>query len=160
MTSKLENPPLTFLSHYLSSDSIHLPLSISSFILLFHSVLMVLQGSQKPQKLILNFGKPSFLDRFYYRMIMELHSQWKTIEEIAECLKLALLHPRIITAIKSEHALGDVNLFYAKNYFSKINTNPNFVDEEGRLKVFPSHDLILSPHGCRLYPPNMRKALD
>ena len=39
-------------------------------------------------------------------MFMELHSQGKTMEEIAECLKRAPLHPRIISAIKSAHASG------------------------------------------------------
>lgn len=37
---------------------------------------------------------------------MELHSQGKTMGEIAECLKRAPLHPRIISAIKSAHASG------------------------------------------------------
>ncbi|KAF8406914.1 hypothetical protein HHK36_006035 [Tetracentron sinense] len=109
------------------------------------------------------------------KMMMELHSQGKTIEEIAECLKRAPLHPRIITAIKSAHALGcdlrilsDANLFYIEtilkhhglmDYFSEINTNPSFVDEEGRLRILPYHDFTLSPHGCSLCPPNMCKGI-
>lgn len=39
-------------------------------------------------------------------MFLELHSQGKTTEDIAECLKRAPLHPRIISAIKSAHASG------------------------------------------------------
>ena len=36
----------------------------------------------------------------------ELHSQGKTIEDIEEVLKRVPIHPRIIPAIKSAHALG------------------------------------------------------
>ena len=39
-------------------------------------------------------------------MLMELHSQGKTIEDIAECLKKVPLNPRIISSIKSAHASG------------------------------------------------------
>lgn len=39
-------------------------------------------------------------------MMKELHSQGKTAEEIAECLKRTPLHPRIAAAIKSADALG------------------------------------------------------
>ena len=48
---------------------------------------------------------------------MELHSQGKTMEEIAECLKRAPLHPRIISAIKSAHASG--YFFFFPNHFSQ-----------------------------------------
>ena len=50
-------------------------------------------------------------------MFMELHSQGKTMEEIAECLKRAPLHPRIISAIKSAHASG--YFFFFPNHFSQ-----------------------------------------
>ncbi|RWW18283.1 hypothetical protein GW17_00017748 [Ensete ventricosum] len=43
------------------------------------------------------------------------------------------------------------------SYFSEINTNPGYVDEVGRLRVFPHHDFKTSPHGCSLCPPNMCK---
>ncbi|OVA11342.1 Phosphatase PHOSPHO-type [Macleaya cordata] len=44
--------------------------------------------------------------------------------------------------------------------FTEIHTNPSFVDEEGRLRIFPQHDFISSPHGCSLpCPPNMCKGL-
>ncbi|KAJ1408144.1 Pyridoxal phosphate phosphatase-related [Sesbania bispinosa] len=53
------------------------------------------------------------------RMMEELHSQGITTDGIAQCLKRASLHPRIVSAIKSAHALGcdlriisDANLFY------------------------------------------------
>lgn len=43
-------------------------------------------------------------------------------------------------------------------YFSEINTNPCYVDEEGRLRILPYHDHnIVSVHGCNLCPPNMCK---
>ena len=48
---------------------------------------------------------------------MELHSQGKTMGEIAECLKRAPLHPRIISAIKSAHASG--YFFFFPNHFSQ-----------------------------------------
>ena len=43
--------------------------------------------------------------------------------------------------------------------FSEINTNPGYVDEEGRLRIFPIHDFQKSSHGCNLCPPNMCKVL-
>ncbi|KAK7835668.1 inorganic pyrophosphatase 2, partial [Quercus suber] len=80
------------------------------------------------------------------RMLMELHSQGKTIEVIAECLKKVPLNPRIISSIKSAHASGcdlrivsDANAFFIEtilkhhgliNCFSEINTNPSFIDRE------------------------------
>eukprot|EP00268_Persea_americana_P021573 TRINITY_DN21511_c0_g2_i2.p1 TRINITY_DN21511_c0_g2~~TRINITY_DN21511_c0_g2_i2.p1 ORF type:complete len:278 (+),score=57.69 TRINITY_DN21511_c0_g2_i2:84-917(+) len=109
------------------------------------------------------------------RMMEELHSQGRTIEEIADSLKRAPLHPQIITAIKSAYALGcdlrivsDANLFFIEtilkhhgliDYFSEINTNPSFVDEEGKLRIFPYHDFKSTSHGCVLCPPNMCKGL-
>ncbi|KAI9160321.1 hypothetical protein LWI28_007072 [Acer negundo] len=109
------------------------------------------------------------------RMMKELHSQGKTIEDIEEVLKRVPIHPRIIPAIKSAHALGcelrilsDANMFFIetilnhlglKDYFSQINTNPSFVDEEGRLRILPYHDFTTSSHGCSLCPPNMCKGL-
>ncbi|KAK3002856.1 hypothetical protein RJ639_018122, partial [Escallonia herrerae] len=109
------------------------------------------------------------------RMMKELHSQGRTIEDIAEVLKRVPMHPRIVPAIKAAHALGcdlrvvsDANLFFietiltnlgVRDLFSEINTNPSFVDEEGRLRIFPCHDFHTSPHGCNLCPPNMCKGL-
>ncbi|KAK2654043.1 hypothetical protein Ddye_013899 [Dipteronia dyeriana] len=109
------------------------------------------------------------------RMMKELHSQGKTIEDIEEVLKRVPIHPRIIPAIKSAHALGcelrilsDANMFFIetilnhlglKDYFSEINSNPSFVNEEGRLRILPYHDFTTSSHGCRLCPPNMCKGL-
>ncbi|KAG1367854.1 inorganic pyrophosphatase 2 [Cocos nucifera] len=107
------------------------------------------------------------------RMMRELHSQGKTIEEIADCLKRVPLDPHVIAAIKSAFARGcelrvvsDANLFFIETilkhhglleYFSEINTNPSYVDEEGRLRIFPHHDFTTSFHGCSLCPPNMCK---
>ncbi|CAK9147254.1 unnamed protein product [Ilex paraguariensis] len=107
-------------------------------------------------------------------MMEELHSQGKTVEDIAECLKRIPLHPRVIAAIKSAHALGcdlkvlsDANQFFIETIlkhhgvlgcFSEIVTNPTFVDGEGRLRIFPYHDLT-SSHGCNLCPPNLCKGL-
>ncbi|XP_057422174.1 inorganic pyrophosphatase 2 [Lotus japonicus] len=109
------------------------------------------------------------------RMMEELHSQGFTTGDIAQCLKRALLHPNIVSAIKSAHALGcelriisDANAFYIDTIlehhglsgcFSEINTNPSFVDEEGRLRIAPFHDTALDPHDCPLCPPNMCKGL-
>ncbi|XP_062156238.1 inorganic pyrophosphatase 1-like [Alnus glutinosa] len=109
------------------------------------------------------------------RMMKELHAQGKTTEDVVEVLKRIPIHPRIVPAIKAAHALGcelrvvsDANLFFIetilnhlglRDYFSEINTNPSFVDEEGRLRIFPYHDFHKSPHGCSLCPPNMCKGL-
>ncbi|CAI9260954.1 unnamed protein product [Lactuca saligna] len=109
------------------------------------------------------------------RMMEELHSQGKTIEDIINCLNRVPLDPHIISAIKSAHALGcdlkvlsDANKFFIetilKNHgvyecISEIITNPTFIDKEGRLRIFPYHGSTLPPHGCDLCPPNLCKGL-
>ncbi|GJR99198.1 thiamine phosphate phosphatase-like protein [Tanacetum coccineum] len=40
------------------------------------------------------------------RVMEELHSQGKTIEDIVNCLNRVPLHPQIVSAIKSAHAQG------------------------------------------------------
>ncbi|XP_056176751.1 thiamine phosphate phosphatase-like protein isoform X2 [Syzygium oleosum] len=108
------------------------------------------------------------------RMMMELHSRGKTMEEIADCLKEAPLHPKIVSAIKSAHASGcdlrilsDSNVFFIETIlrhhglidcFSEINTNPGSVDAQGRLNISPYHDFYHLSHGCKICPPNMCKA--
>ncbi|KAA3490060.1 inorganic pyrophosphatase 3 isoform X1 [Gossypium australe] len=105
------------------------------------------------------------------RMMKELHFRGETADDIAECLKKTPVHPRIAAAIKAAHAFGcdlrilsDANQFFIEKIlehhdllgcFSKIYTNPTFVDEEGRLRIFPYHDSTLSPHGCSLCPSNL-----
>lgn len=109
------------------------------------------------------------------KMMEELHSQGKTIEDIGECLKQMPLHPKIISAIKSAHSMGcdlwivsDANQFFIKTIleqyqlfglFKEIITNPTFVDDEGRLRIVPYHDFKLCPHGCTLCPSNMCKGM-
>ncbi|XP_011012806.1 PREDICTED: inorganic pyrophosphatase 2-like [Populus euphratica] len=109
------------------------------------------------------------------RMMKEIHSHGKTIEDIAEVLRRIPIHPRVISAIKAAHALGcelrivsDANMFFIetilnhlglKDYFSEINTNPGFVDEQERLRISPYHDFTQSSHCCSLCPPNMCKGL-
>jgi len=46
--------------------------------------------------------------------MMELHSRGKTVEEIADCLKEAPLHPKIVSAIKSANASGYFPLSFPK----------------------------------------------
>ncbi|KAK6941408.1 Phosphatase PHOSPHO-type [Dillenia turbinata] len=82
------------------------------------------------------------------RMTMELHSQGNTISQIADCLKRVPLHPQIMATFRSVHAHG-----------IQIHSNPTFVDEEERLRIFPYHDYATSPHGCSLCPTNMCKGL-
>lgn len=62
--------------------------------------------------------------------------------------------------------VSDANMFFIETilkhhglieYFTEINTNPGFVDDEGRLRIFPYHDFTTSSHGCGLCPPNMCK---
>lgn len=109
------------------------------------------------------------------RMMMELHAQGRTINDIAEVLKRVPIHPDIVPAIIAAHAQGcdlrivsDANEFFIETIlehlgirkcFSEINTNPGFVDEEGRLRILPIHDFHKSSHGCNLCPPNMCKGL-
>ncbi|XP_054808137.1 thiamine phosphate phosphatase-like protein [Prosopis cineraria] len=108
-------------------------------------------------------------------MMKELHSQGIRTKDIAECLKKVLLHPSIIAAIKSAHALGcdlwiisDANMFFIETIlehhgilgcFSQVNTNPTHVDEEGRLHIIPFHNSSMAPHNCHLCPSNMCKGL-
>ncbi|KAD0546609.1 hypothetical protein E3N88_44090 [Mikania micrantha] len=40
------------------------------------------------------------------RMMKELHSQGRTIEDIINCLNRVQLHPQIISAIRAAHAHG------------------------------------------------------
>ncbi|KAG6529865.1 thiamine phosphate phosphatase-like protein [Zingiber officinale] len=107
------------------------------------------------------------------RMMSVLHSRGKSIEAIAECLRRAPVDPHVIEAIKTAYSLGcelrvvsDANLFFIETIlkhhgllecFSEINTNPSYVDEEGRLRILPCHDFIISSHGCSLCPANMCK---
>ncbi|PIA31002.1 hypothetical protein AQUCO_05300082v1 [Aquilegia coerulea] len=106
-------------------------------------------------------------------MMKELHSQGITIDDIADGLKTAPMHPSTIAIIKAAYALGcdlrivsDANIFFIEtilkhhgliDYFSEINTNPSFVDEVGRLRILPYHDFNISSHGCDICPPNMCK---
>ncbi|XP_076958097.1 inorganic pyrophosphatase 2-like [Bidens hawaiensis] len=107
------------------------------------------------------------------KLMEELHLQGKTIEDIKQVLNRVPIHPRIVPAIKAAHALGcdlrvvsDANTFYIETVlnhlgigecFSEINTNPGFVDDDGKLRILPYHDFNISPHGCSLCPPNMCK---
>ncbi|XP_020595196.1 thiamine phosphate phosphatase-like protein [Phalaenopsis equestris] len=108
------------------------------------------------------------------RIMMELHAQGKTIDDFAEVLKRAPLDRHVASAIKFAHALGcdlrivsDANVFYIETIlkhhglvgcFTEINTNPSYVDAEGRLRISPYHDFTSSSHGCPLCPPNMCKS--
>ncbi|KAJ7963157.1 Inorganic pyrophosphatase [Quillaja saponaria] len=108
------------------------------------------------------------------RMMKELHTQGKTIDDIVEVLKQIPLHPRIVHAIKAAHSFGcdlkivsDANIFFietilkhhgVRDCFSEIVANPSYVNEEGRLRIFPYHDFMKSSHGCKLIcSPNMCK---
>lgn len=64
--------------------------------------------------------------------------------------------------------LSDANRFFIetildhhgiKDYFTEIHTNPGYVDENGRVRIFPHHDFTTKPHDCEniLCPPNMCK---
>ncbi|XP_074285501.1 inorganic pyrophosphatase 2-like isoform X2 [Silene latifolia] len=107
-------------------------------------------------------------------LMKRMHEQGVTINQIAEVLTRIPIHPRVIPAIKAAHALGcdlrivsDANTFFIeiildhlglRDYFSEFNTNPSYVDEEGRLRIHPHHDFTKSSHGCcNPCPPNMCK---
>lgn len=66
--------------------------------------------------------------------------------------------------------VSDANVFFIETIlkhhgiwelFSEINTNSSFVDEEGRLRIFPHHDFTKSSHACstNICPPNMCKVI-
>ncbi|XP_010540076.1 PREDICTED: inorganic pyrophosphatase 2-like [Tarenaya hassleriana] len=109
------------------------------------------------------------------RMMEELRDEDVTIDDVKRVLRTIPIHPRVVPAIKSAHALGcelrivsDANMFFIetvlehlgiKDLFSEINTNPGFIDEHGRLRISPYHDFTKSSHGCSRCPPNMCKAL-
>ncbi|KAK1267310.1 Inorganic pyrophosphatase 1 [Acorus gramineus] len=110
------------------------------------------------------------------RMMSELHSQGKTIEDIADCLRTAPLNPQIISAIKTAmlcrcelRIVSDANHFFIETIlkhhglfecFSEINTNQSFIDEEGKLRIQPYHDFNFASHGCsNPCPPNMCKGV-
>ncbi|KAK2406337.1 inorganic pyrophosphatase [Trifolium repens] len=115
------------------------------------------------------------LNSLMERMMMEFHSHGKTIEDIETVLHRIPIHQRIIYAIKSAHALGcdlrivsDANTFFIETFlkhlgirecFSEINTNPGYVNQEGRLRILPYHDFNKASHGCPLCPSNMCKSL-
>ncbi|XP_047330688.1 thiamine phosphate phosphatase-like protein [Impatiens glandulifera] len=108
------------------------------------------------------------------KMMEELHSSGKTIEDIAECLKQIPMNSTLISAIHRLKSIGydlrivsDANQFFIdtilEHYglvgcFSEIITNGSFVDDEGRLKILPYNSLDL-PHGCSLCPSNLCKGL-
>ncbi|GMI77940.1 phosphoethanolamine/phosphocholine phosphatase 1 [Hibiscus trionum] len=109
------------------------------------------------------------------KMMEEIHARGKTIGDIVQVLKRTPIHPRIVPAIKSAHALGcelrvvsDANMFFIETIlgnlglrecFSEIDTNPGFVDDEEKLRIFPHHDFTKRSHGCSLCPPNMCKGM-
>ncbi|XP_021856236.2 inorganic pyrophosphatase 2-like [Spinacia oleracea] len=109
-------------------------------------------------------------------LMKEMHTQGITTDDIARVLKTVPIHPRVIPAIKAAHAAGcdlrivsDANTFFIetvldhlglKNCFTEINTNPGYIDEEGRLRILPIHDFTKTPHECNNpCPPNMCKGL-
>ncbi|KAL9672696.1 hypothetical protein QQ045_028948 [Rhodiola kirilowii] len=103
----------------------------------------------------------------------EVYSQGQTVDDIKRALTNVPIHPRVVPAIKTAHALGcdlkvvsDANMFFIqtildhlgiREYFSEIYTNPGFIDGECRLRIHPFHS---SAHGCtNPCPPNMCKGM-
>ncbi|KAD6455011.1 hypothetical protein E3N88_09717 [Mikania micrantha] len=109
------------------------------------------------------------------RMMEELHSHGKTIDDFTKRLNSFTVHPQIISAIRSAHDLGcdmkvisDANKFFIETIlknneiyhcFSEIISNPTVIHRDGRLRIFPYHGLNHPPHGCELCPPNLCKGL-
>ncbi|CAN0877996.1 Inorganic pyrophosphatase 2 [Linum grandiflorum] len=110
------------------------------------------------------------------RMLKEIQEHGKkTIDDIVAVLKRIPILPRVVSSIKSAHDLGcelrivsDSNVFFiekvlenlgVRRYFSEINTNSGFLDDQGRLRVAPYHDFTKASHGCTLCPPNMCKVI-
>ncbi|KAK9677160.1 hypothetical protein RND81_11G124500, partial [Saponaria officinalis] len=104
----------------------------------------------------------------------EMHAKGVTIDDIANILTRIPIHPRVVPAIKAAHAMGcdmkvvsDANTFFIetvlnhlgiRNYFLEIATHLSYIDDEGRLRIFPHRDFVKYPHGCsNPCPPNMCK---
>ncbi|KAG8070253.1 hypothetical protein GUJ93_ZPchr0006g41320 [Zizania palustris] len=108
----------------------------------------------------------------------ELHAEGRSVEEIRACLRTVPLSPRVAAAVEIAHTLGcelrvlsDANAIFVdtvlehhglEGYFSAVDTNPAFVDGDGRLRVLPYHGFhgpSAAGHGCALptCPPNMCK---
>ncbi|KAM3325094.1 hypothetical protein P3S67_000218 [Capsicum chacoense] len=111
------------------------------------------------------FGASDMLDQLVPTM------PWNT--DIEQVLKQVPVIPGVVPAIKAAHALGcdlkivsDANLFFVetilehsriKDFFSEINTNPSYVDDEGKLRIRSYHDF---DHKCNNpCPPNRCKGL-
>ncbi|KAK9706524.1 hypothetical protein RND81_07G132800 [Saponaria officinalis] len=108
-------------------------------------------------------------------MMNVMHERGVTIDQISEVITRIPIHPRVVPAIKAAHAMGcdlkvvsDANTFFIeivlthlglRDCFSEINTNPSYVDDEGRLRIFPHHrDFVNLSHGCcNPCPSNMCK---
>ncbi|KAF8087251.1 hypothetical protein N665_0593s0013 [Sinapis alba] len=110
------------------------------------------------------------------RMMTELHSQGRSVQDIEACLKRMPIDSHIVEAIKSAKSLGcdlkivsDANQFFIEKIleqhnlldcFSDIYTNPTSIDENGKLRILPYHGGAASaPHSCNLCPPNLCKGL-
>ncbi|CAN8230072.1 unnamed protein product [Cochlearia groenlandica] len=114
-------------------------------------------------------------NRLMDRMMMELHSQGRSVIDIEACLKNMPIDSHIIEAIKSAKSLGcdlkivsDANKFFIEKIlekhglldcFSEIYTNPASVDEDGKLRIFPYHSDASFQHSCNLCPPNLCKGI-
>ncbi|KAJ3686447.1 hypothetical protein LUZ61_015611 [Rhynchospora tenuis] len=130
-------------------------------------------GTKRFDELLLTLPWNTAMDK----IMGEFHEQGISIEEVKAILNKAPLSLHIISAIKSAYALGcelrivsDANIFFIEtilkhhgllDYFSEINTNPSYVDNEGRLRISPCHNFTTSSHGCGLgtCPPNMCKGV-
>uniref|UniRef100_A0A1J3J2W0 Inorganic pyrophosphatase 3 n=1 Tax=Noccaea caerulescens TaxID=107243 RepID=A0A1J3J2W0_NOCCA len=114
-------------------------------------------------------------NRLMDRMMMELHSQGRSIDDIEACLRKMPIDSQIVEAIKSAKSLGcdlkivsDANKFFIEKIleqhnlldcFSEIYTNPTSVDENGKLRILPYHSDGSVPHICNLCPSNLCKGL-
>lgn len=106
-------------------------------------------------------------------MMEEFHLQGTTIQDITECLIKVPLSSNIISAIKSAYASGcdlrivsDANTYFIETIlkhhgvlhcFSEIYTNSANVVQDGRLRIYPYHDLKSFSHGCNICPANLCK---
>ncbi|KAH0901322.1 hypothetical protein HID58_040825 [Brassica napus] len=119
-------------------------------------------------------------NRLMDRMMTELHSQGRSVQDIEACLQRIMpIDSHIVEAIKSAKSLGcdlkivsDANQFFIEKIleqhdlldcFSDIYTNPTSVDEIGKLRISPYHGggaaASTPPHSCNLCPPNLCKGL-
>ncbi|KAM3289778.1 hypothetical protein P3S67_018067 [Capsicum chacoense] len=94
-------------------------------------------------------------------MTQETHARGKTIHDTKEVMKRVHVISGVVPTIKASHVLGcdlrivrNANLFFVetilkhseiKDCFLEINTNLSYIDDEGKLRIYPYYNF---DHKC------------